>query len=435
MAIRSTSLGFQEGSSDKVYHVQVESYRAGFIVNFQFGRRGGTFQSGTKTRKEVPQDEAIAIYEGVIAEKVAKGYTVLTTAAAAPKAAPIPNPAIAPPARAAKSDLPMLLNVVSAERFLELMRDDGWMAQEKKDGHRRSIRRLGSEIGSGNRKGEDVPLPAPVAEAVLALKTRLPADLILDGELMGDVYWPFDLLRYTAIDMRGQAVERRWSILNGLLDTIASPALGRIPTAFTTAEKVALYDRIVAEGGEGMVFKKLGSKYTAGRPGSGGNALKFKFLGSATCIVTGQNGEKASVGLAVLDGKEWIEIGNVTIPPNHKLPTPGTLVEVEYMNILRGGSLYQAVYKGERDDKTEADTYASLHFKGEGTATPIPAPAPAPRPTVAEARSSAAAKAVATRQANHPAAAKAMAAAEPGTMNAAHKAWATRRAKAAAAAA
>jgi len=40
------SLYYNEGRSNKVYRVQLEQTDSGFIVNFQFGRRGSTLQSG-----------------------------------------------------------------------------------------------------------------------------------------------------------------------------------------------------------------------------------------------------------------------------------------------------------------------------------------------------------------------------------------------------
>src|SRR5690606_40593957 len=48
------------------------------------------------------------------------------------------------------------------------------------------------------------------------------------------------------------------------------------PAAMGTSEKCALLDIVRLEGGEGIVFKRLDSTYEAGRPSSGGNALKHK---------------------------------------------------------------------------------------------------------------------------------------------------------------
>lgn len=47
--MKSTTLYFQEGGSDKVYQASVEPSQGGWVVNFAFGRRGSTFSTGTKT--------------------------------------------------------------------------------------------------------------------------------------------------------------------------------------------------------------------------------------------------------------------------------------------------------------------------------------------------------------------------------------------------
>ena len=49
-------------------------------------------------------------------------------------------------------------------------------------------------------------------------------------------------------------------------------------------------------------------------------------------------------------------VGNVTIPPNHDIPEIGQVVEIRYLYVMRvGGSLYQPVYLGIRDDVGIAD--------------------------------------------------------------------------------
>jgi bifunctional non-homologous end joining protein LigD len=186
---------------------------------------------------------------------------------------------------------------------------------------------------------------------------------------MGDVYWAFDILRYDGQDTTNMSVESRWSILEGLLGTTSSPALGFLTTAYTPETKRALFDKIKAERGEGVVFKKLGSKYVPGRPNSGGNQLKFKFKGSATVQVIQPNGNKRSVevGVASTDNSSWIvSVGNVTIPANYEIPNTGDFVEVEYLYAFPGGCLFQPVYKGPRADKDAADANNTLKFK-QGT--------------------------------------------------------------------
>jgi bifunctional non-homologous end joining protein LigD len=40
----------------------------------------------------------------------------------------------------------------------------------------------------------------------------------------------------------------------------------------------------------------------------------------------------------------------VTIPPNQAIPEKGDIVDVRYLYAYPGGSLYQPVYLGKRDD-------------------------------------------------------------------------------------
>src|ERR1035437_1813911 len=80
MVIKSASLYFKEGSSDKEYHAQiVESSNGLFVVNFQYGRRGGTLKSDTKTKSPAPWSQADKIYDQLVKSKIAKGYTLSTS--------------------------------------------------------------------------------------------------------------------------------------------------------------------------------------------------------------------------------------------------------------------------------------------------------------------------------------------------------------------
>ena len=46
----------------------------------------------------------------------------------------------------------------------------------------------------------------------------------------------------------------------------------------------------------------------------------------------------------------------------------GALIEVRYLYYYSDGSLYQSIYQGERDDKTQPDTLDSLKRKqSDGT--------------------------------------------------------------------
>jgi len=100
--IEQARLGFRDGTSDKVYEVDLVEVAPGqHVVNFRFGRRGSALRDGTKTATPVSLDKARAIFSKLVAEKTAGGYQPI---AAGPRAAPppvaAPPPAAAPPVTA-----------------------------------------------------------------------------------------------------------------------------------------------------------------------------------------------------------------------------------------------------------------------------------------------------------------------------------------------
>lgn len=72
--MKKADLFFQEGTSNKEYHLQLEESGSGYVVNFQYGRVGNALQSGTKTATPVTLPEAEKIYDKLLKEKLGKGY-------------------------------------------------------------------------------------------------------------------------------------------------------------------------------------------------------------------------------------------------------------------------------------------------------------------------------------------------------------------------
>src|SRR6266478_745084 len=52
------TLYYREGSSDKVYQASIEPKGELFVVNFAYGRRGSTMNTGTKTSSPVDYETA-----------------------------------------------------------------------------------------------------------------------------------------------------------------------------------------------------------------------------------------------------------------------------------------------------------------------------------------------------------------------------------------
>lgn len=73
--IKQTALSFREGSSDKVYEVDLCEVGAGaYVVNFRYGRRGSRLKEGVKTVSPVSRSEGEEIFRDLVYSKTKKGY-------------------------------------------------------------------------------------------------------------------------------------------------------------------------------------------------------------------------------------------------------------------------------------------------------------------------------------------------------------------------
>ena len=331
------TLYYREGSSDKVYQASIEPQGEGFVVNFAYGRRGSTMSTGTKTQSPVDHETATRIFTKLVNEKKAKGYTE------GPDGTPYQN--------SDKQDrvtglLPQLLNPIGEQEVRRLLRDPAFCLQEKFDGRRVLVRKNQAEIHGINRKGLLIGLPETVFQSVNAI----PSNFVLDGECIGDVLYAFDLLEWDGEDLRTRPYQHRLVKLSNLLNRPNLKFIKFVQTASDPANKERLFRHLQAEKKEGVVFKRLGAPYTPGRPNSGGNQLKHKFYATLSAVVA-QINDKRSVELRLLNGKGWIPVGNVTIPPNSKVPKVGEVVECRYLYaFVESNALYQPVYLGPRQD-------------------------------------------------------------------------------------
>ena len=355
--IQSASLYFREGPSDKEYHADIEPKDDGFIVNFAYGRRGGTLNTGTKTVVPVPESEAIKVFDKLIASKMAKGYQ------------PIANTSTPYPLTGQEGlDTGVrcqLLNAVDESELPRLLSDTRHCLQEKHDGRRLMVRKLDHEITGINRRGLVVAIPEPIRLAVAAI----PFDVLLDGEAIGETLHAFDLLEMNGLDLRQRRYLDRHS---GLLMVIPPnlPALRWVNTAVDPIDKLESFEELRLSNREGVVFKDMDAPFSAGRPNSGGSQLKFKFVESASFVVTGINA-KRSVMLGLYDGGSLVPAGNVTIPPNFAIPNVGEVVETRYLYAHRqSGAIYQPVYLGPRADIPAAECCVDqLKYKSDGETT------------------------------------------------------------------
>lgn len=381
--VNSIYLTYQEGSSDKFYDIAIMSEGDGtFSVPFTYGRRGTTGQSGSKATK-VSLEVATKAYDSVVREKTGKGYitgngtsqyggTHLAPGAAAP--------AIAPQTKTASGYHPQLLNDITNNPSLmqTFIEDDDWIAQQKFDGKHMMLHKGITHQTAINKKGIEIVIPGEyVGDMAL-----LPMHTLLDGESIGKTYFVFDILWYNGTDMRTATYAQRHHALIGLFGS-TKPAFTNFKMASVAVgkkEKQELFDKVKASGHEGIVFKRLAATYKPGRPAAGGDMFKFKFKARVSCVVIRDN-VKNSVGLGLIndDTGDIVDVGNVTIPVGSTKtfegksfvvtkPANGAIISCEYLYAYRGGSLYQPVFLGVRDDD-DTDFMSILKYKPESEDT------------------------------------------------------------------
>jgi len=319
------------------------------VVRFQYGRRGSTLTSGTKTATPVTQEMAQKIYDKLIAEKTGKGYQ----AGSSTGVSIIPTVTSTGVSSSGVIFIPQLLNPIEESEVERYLKDDRWVAQEKYDGRHQTIHMVGGVLKVANRKGKEIGYPKVWSQDVQI-------DVILDGEAIGDRFYAFDLLSLGDEDYRGRGYEERWEMLSrmgyrGSIEVV-SMAVGY------TAKR-ALYDRLKKEGREGIVFKRGDGKYCPGKNHT--DMCKHKFYSTASVVVLKHN-QKNSIEMGLLDESgAMVSVGNVTLI-GHDKPPVNKVFECRYLYAYRGGSLYQPTYLGPRDDIDVSEcTLSQLKYKSE----------------------------------------------------------------------
>jgi bifunctional non-homologous end joining protein LigD len=361
----SVSLRFKNGSSDKVYNAELKPSGDGWLVEFAYGRYGGTLTPGSKTPAPIALDKAKKIYDKLVSSKTSKGYS--------PDGEGVAFAGTADAGRVTGMQ-PQLLNDVSVSDILDAVRRSpgSWGMQVKFDGERRPVAIRDGQIVGANRRGLEVPLRQDFVDAIDKIVAAGLRDFEIDTEDMGGFLVAFDMTSYAGEDVRGMSAETRLKKLATFEDyCILAKVTDVIRVAETwvltsTDQLTALINEMDEKKDEGVVFKKLDAPYSAGRPSSGGDQLKLKFWKDITVRVSHQNDDKRSVGMEILKDGDWTGVGNITIPPNQDIPEAGDLIDVKYLYAYDGGSLFQPIFRRLRTDYLEEEcTTDKLFYKPE----------------------------------------------------------------------
>lgn len=353
---KSANLYFTDARSDKVYNVQLEENPAGgWNVKFQYGARGKALRDGQKA-DGVSYEKALEVYDKLVEGKMKKGYT------------PEEHGATFSSTEMAGRDTgfrPQLLNEIDPQDAREL--GDDWLIGQKHDGERLGLIYDPEGNKFSNRKGLEIGVQKPVADAFAELAVSLSSEsqgFSLDAENMGDHAVIFDVPCDKPFEQRVEFLKSIASLIDHLNLGHALVVEIPVPASKFFAE---IEPGLREAGAEGFVAVHKDSLYEPGRPNSGGNALKVKYWHDMTCRVAAGRDGKRSVGIELLDGDgEWQGVGNVTIPANADIPAEGSLLDVKYLNATQGGQLYQPIYKCPRTDvDPEECRMDRLHYKVE----------------------------------------------------------------------
>ncbi len=370
--VQRADLTCRSGSKDAVYHLQIVRRKDGYTVDYANGRRGGTLANGTKTKSPVALEAAQTIFDKVVREKMTASPPYVSMAVGVERGAQ--NGAAVAAALEVQNRrtrlVPQLLNSVGDEELERLFDDPMWVAQQKMDGERRLLISEPAATGSvvqgwsviaANRRGLSIPVEASMEAAMHGVHC------ILDGEHVGERFYAFDVLDLDGQDLRDLPYEQRKARLDELAPRLDAAVISVVCDARSAQDKRQLLAAVSALGQEGIVFKRMDAPYTPDRPSSGGPQLKYKLVEDATVVVVETKPDRRSAVIGVYDDDSGVllNVGAVTIPPNHEIPAAGTLAEVRYLYAYPEGSLFQPVFKGPRTDVGhEAAKRSRIKYKG-----------------------------------------------------------------------
>lgn len=338
------------GTSDKIYKLQIAAAGNGmYVVNVANARRGEPLVYRRHKSPSEPSAYGIAraAAASVLAEKVKKDYRPIL-AEGAGSAAPFIQ-------EGDTGYRPQLLMPIDSDAVPKYISDARYVAQEKKNGQRRLIFRDQDGVITGARRsGMVVGLPPSIVNRFQSEDER--TTFCIDGEIIGDTYFAFDMLAFDGIDLRPEPYEHRLKFLKSFFaeDVVPGGGLLLSESCYSTEDKKGLLAKVKAAQGEGVVFKLLSSPYVAGEWDT---QLKFKFWHSLSAVVTKHN-VKRSVRMGLYDGEAMIDIGGVTIPPNQGLPDIGAIIEVKYLYAMESGGLHQPSFEEIRMDIPASDCTA-----------------------------------------------------------------------------
>ncbi|HYL14605.1 MAG TPA: WGR domain-containing protein [Terriglobales bacterium] len=345
MQAERAELYFRQGSSDKVYQLQLENVQELWSVHAQWGRRGSALQSDMKA-SGVSYEEAKRIYDRILREKTGKGYQVASATVNGDAAI-----SVGLPTKEHSGHAPELLTPIEEPEALQLAQDPSWWFQQKFDGRRLAVQRKNGQYTGINKLGQVISIDSSLTESLDLVQRE---EFLVDGEITQSHFRLWDLLSVNDRDLRIQPYEIRYVHLTQNFRGLRGP-LQVCETAMTVMDKKTFVKRMHEANTEGFVCKNRFAPYAAGRAGQ---HFKCKFVTTASFIVGPKPDKKAddghrSIAVYLLACGKPRFMGTVGVPDRYPLPRVEQIVELRYLYCHPGpdGKLIQAKYFGKvRDD-------------------------------------------------------------------------------------
>lgn len=359
--IKSTTMYYKGKGSDKVYVATMYQGDGGYSVIGANGARGSTLTPRPQNDTPVDLAQAEKLFDKLVRSKVNHRDTPYVIG-------PDLNESYEPPANTTPDSTiqPLLLTAIEdADAAAQVVLNDDYAVQEKLDGIRIAIIAEPSGITAYNRSGKARGIADNILNEARRLQKRL-SSFALDGECIGADFHAFDMLGLDGEDLRPRDFVTRHHTLVGLLSALSDVkvrSIHLVPTAFVAKQKAEMVQALFARGAEGAVLRNKLAPYVPGRQP---DQYKYKFVQTASCLVTKKNA-KDSVAIGLFDtGGQLIDVGNVKIRNSRTVVKEGDVVEVRYLNCLPGGHLYQPFMVAVRDDiDAGACVLAQVHYKGQ----------------------------------------------------------------------
>lgn len=324
----------------------------------EWGRVGTTGQSKTKVFGSA--SEATNAAWTIINEKLAKGYVDVS---GVPQSnTPAPTPTAPAPSTMPSTLRPMLAEEIDAGRDLARYAQDArYVFEAKLDGQRVMLQVESGSVAAIGRNGQasqHAPRFRDRRHAPDLARLAKMGEVVLDGELVGDKFWIFDM---PTLEWRGGIemvfdANEPWHVRRralGLLFRAWNPdsdLFGLLPYAEGTDDKVALAEDLMKRNCEGVIVKNADAPYRWGRRCS--DVLKAKYWKTADVIVTAvSTGGKSNAELAAYKDGALVSVGRCSTNGKGAVAA-GMVVEVKYLYLGPGDRLVQPDLLRIRTDKS-----------------------------------------------------------------------------------